>query len=148
MNIRNYDYLGLLNEIAIASDRQFSEVQTMSLVDELKKIDWKDAYRIIVRFVRQPSLPKNIYGSLISAIEYIKYENKKKLEKSEPSWKPATDDMATPEEFILTMKIIGKLSSCENARKNLEDFATEMNDAIDRKNLTGYLMEIDKGITV
>jgi hypothetical protein len=114
MNVKKDDYRGLLNEITIASDKNFSEPQAVSLIDSMKTLGWNGSYRITVMVTRTGNLPKNIYGHVLSLIEDdIDRARKQFIQKEE--WAVKEEDCATPEEFKLTMKCIGLICRFENS---------------------------------
>lgn len=138
MNVKKDDYGGLLYQISTAADRNFTETQTLSLIDIMQTLGWKGSYRITALIVRTNSLPRNIYGYVLSLLEEeIDRIRKAFLEKEE--WKPATQDCASPEEFQLTMRCIGLITQLKKPGMLLERFSEYMQEAIARGKLLDTL---------
>lgn len=131
MNVKRDDYRGLLNEISIAADKNFTEIQTLSLIDTMQSLGWQGSYRITVGVRRTGNLPKNVYGHVLCLLEdEIDFVRKKNLQKD--TWEVKDEDCGTPEEFQLTMRCIGMLCRFDGSRELLEKFHDFLDKAIKR----------------
>jgi len=155
MNVKRDDYRGLLTQIAIASDKNFSELQTLSLIDTMQSLGWQGSYRITVAITRTGNLPKNVYGHTLCLLEdEIDHIRKQNLQKDE--WKIADADCASSEEFILTMRCIGMICRFNDSPDMLKRFGEFLDKAIKRNVLFQELKKaeifysdnIKKGINI
>lgn len=98
------DYDSLINDLALARNRDFTDKQVTAIKETLSSIAWVEAVKIVKDLTRLPSLPQNIYGAILSRVEEFEYSKKKKLEFNE-KW-TADKDCMTANEFMWLFKII------------------------------------------
>jgi hypothetical protein len=142
MNVKRDDYRGLLNQIAIAYDKNFSEAQTLSLVDVMITAGWQESYRVTVAVTRTGNLPRNAYGHVMALLEEeVERRNKKTLQRD--SWEVSDEEKATPEEFSLTMKCIGLICRFENSAELCQKFGEYLDLSVKRNHLLESLKKAE-----
>lgn len=137
MNIPENDYQGLLNQISSSTDKNFTEFQIISLVDEMQTLGWQGSKRIVAMAIRNGNMPRNVYGYILNLLEE-ETERIKREEYDKNEWK-AVKDCASPEEFILTMKCISLISQFNNSAELLKKFGEYLKIAHERGNLLDAL---------
>lgn len=145
MNVAKPDYIGLVKEIEKAKGKNFTVQQAESLIDEFKTLEWHEAYEITFKITRVVNLPSNPYGLVLNHIDDVKREKERERRRREreelekQSWKPATEDCASPEEFKWTMKVIGIITRFKESERLCIENCERMKNAIDKNNLLDYL---------
>lgn len=135
MNLHQNDFNALLGLLSIAADKDFTEKQTIELVAALRNLGWEGSCRVIEGIRTSANIPRNLFGYTISAIrDEYRYLQKQKYQKL--SWHVADEDKASPEEFCITMRIIGLLCRLENSSELLFKFGEYMEKAVTQ---TGFL---------
>jgi hypothetical protein len=142
MKVARDDYRGLLNQIAIAYDKNFSEAQSLSLIDVMITTGWQESYRVTVGVTRTGNLPRNAYGHVMALLEE-ESERKRKSVLSRDEWKVSDEEKATPEEFMLTMKCIGLLCRFENSAELCQKFGEYLDLSVKREHLLESLKKAE-----
>lgn len=130
------DYAGLLYEINVATARDFTGAQSEKLINEFKKIDWKEAYKITTNYTRMSRFPQNIYGNLLEIIENKYYETTKKEENNPNFIHPISKDCISPQEFNAISKTISLLSKFKNSSELLNRFGVMLQQISEEPNIT------------
>lgn len=145
MNVKKPDYIGLVKEMEKAKGKNFTLQQSEAIIDELKTIEWGEAYHVTFKITRIINLPSNLYGLVLNHIDEVKREKKNEAKRREyeelekKSWRPATEDCASPEEFRWTMMVIGILSRFKKAKDLCVKNGERMTEAIETNSLLDYL---------
>ncbi len=143
MNITKNDFNGLLGSLSIAADKEFSEKQSVELVASFRNLGWDGAYRVVESIRTSANIPRNLFGFTIAALrDEYRYLAKQKYQRDH--WKVADEDKATPEEFCITMRVIGMLSRFENSANLLFKFGEYMEAALTQKDFLGTMQRAEK----
>jgi hypothetical protein len=150
MYINQGDYQGLVKELQTVRGKDFTPTQAESLIASFQTIEWGAACWIVKNITRLTNLPNNLYGLVLDRIDQQKYTENKRLEQK-TTWK-SEEKCLSPEEFALTMNIIGKICQMDNSCERLKKFSEYSQTAIDQNNLLDFLKltleKIDEYITV
>lgn len=121
MNLQKDDYRGLLNQIMVAADKTFTELQIVSLIETMQSVGWSTSYRVAMLVTRTGNLPKNIYGYFLNLLEE-EAERIRKAFLEKDNWQVADDDCIRPEEFSLMMKCIALICRFRNSNEISQKF--------------------------
>lgn len=128
MNVQKNDFRELLNIVMTVADKNFSELQIISLVETMQSLGWSGSQRVAMAVTRTPNLPKNIYGYFLNLLE----EEIERLQKSfmeKDSWKTTNEDCIRPEEFSLMMKCIALICRFRNSNDLCQKFGDYLIEA-------------------
>jgi hypothetical protein len=141
MNFTQGDYSSLIKELENLQGKDFTILQSETLIGEFKIIPWSSACWIVKSASRMERIPNNLFGLIRNRIddEYNRIE-KKKEEKTD--WK-ATPGCTTPEEWHLYFGLLAKICQLQNQKKRCEKFAELTQRAIDNNRLLDFLRESD-----
>lgn len=133
MNVVKNDFNGLLGQLSIAADKEFTEKQAVELVAAFRELGWEGSRRVVEAIRTSASIPRNLYGYTLSALdEELRYKRKQEYQRE--YWKVADSDKASPEEFQITMRTIGLLCSFEHSTELLIKFGEYMENAVSELN--------------
>ncbi len=129
MNAKTGDYLSLIQGMAVAAGRSFTESQIDGIEEELKGLEWSRAYHLACAVEKTDRLPPNLYGNILSRIDQAKREQKYDRERKWVS--PVTIDCASKEEAEIIGEIHQILFNFENSCALLQKFSQYLKTIIE-----------------
>lgn len=88
----------LIQRIAVAREKDFSEENAHSIIVELKKVPFKSAAHIVDMLCLRESLPRNIYGAICAGVREANRESEKAVEQQD-MWRANDEDRVSPKEW-------------------------------------------------
>lgn len=137
MTIREF-----IEEISTLTGYEFTEKQNTRLVERCKPLPEKYLDKIYSIIERTPNIPKNVFGLVVGHISWA--ENELKNARRIEQWRTVKkENLATPEEISLTMKIIGILMRFEHSIELCARFSSGMDAAISKNCLLEFLKKAE-----